>query len=123
MAQRKNAEVLGRRLRLAVDGPFFPDWEFHALMGLSREEMEAIADAWPNPTAKTPEHYESPEHAQRVAVGNAANNLLGYPHGVGQVALEKDLGCTVSDVARALASWRGEAGFDTSGKGYFDRLM
>ncbi|MEM9132664.1 MAG: hypothetical protein AAGA59_09970 [Actinomycetota bacterium] len=64
------------------------------------------------------------EHAQRVAVNNAANHLVGgYPHGVGQAALEEDLGCTVGDVAQALASWRGDEGFDSSGKGYFDRLM
>lgn len=107
-----------------MDGPYFPDWEFHALMGLSREDMRAIADAWPNLPSNLPAHYESPRHAMNVAVSNAANHLVGgYPHGVDKASLEADLGCTVSDVASALTSWRGETGFDKSSKGYFDRLM
>lgn len=93
-------------------------------MGLRRVDMRVITDAWPNTTTEVPEHYESAEHAQRIAVNNATNHLVGgYPHGVSQAELEKDLGCTVSDVARALTSWRGEAGFHSGGKGYFDRLM
>lgn len=107
MTEPKNVDVLGPCLRVAVDGPYFPDWEFHTLMGLSRDEMRAIADAWPSPPIEALMGYESPEHAQRVAVNNAANSLVGgYPHGVAQPALEKDLDCTFSDVARALTSWR-----------------
>ncbi|MEM1417859.1 MAG: hypothetical protein AAGH15_23370 [Myxococcota bacterium] len=124
MAPPEDIEVLRRCLHLAVDGPYFSDAEFHTLMGLSRDEMRAIAEAWPEPTAEAPPGYESAEEAQNVAVNNAANNLVGgYPHGVPQNALEEELGCRVVVVAHALASWRGESGFDASGKGYFDRLM
>ena len=34
-------------LRGAAEGPFFPDWEFQTLFGLTRKEVKDIADAWP----------------------------------------------------------------------------
>ena len=64
--------VVGQALRAAADGPFFPDWEFHTLFGLTRSEVRAIADAWPN----VPLASES----VALAVDNSLNNLLGYPH-------------------------------------------
>lgn len=62
--------IIGRALRAAVDGPFFPEWEFQTLFGLSREELGAVADSWPG-------HLR--ESATEVAVMNALNNLCGYP--------------------------------------------
>ncbi|QTE31094.1 hypothetical protein [Pengzhenrongella sicca] len=59
-------------LRAAVEGPFFPDWEFHTLFGLDRDEVRAVLTSWPS--------CENPED-QFSAVNNAMNNLLGYPHG------------------------------------------
>jgi hypothetical protein len=56
-------------LRAAVDGPYFGEWEFQTLMGVTRGEMRAVLAAWPS---------DSPEQA--LAVNNALNNLLGYPH-------------------------------------------
>jgi hypothetical protein len=44
-------EILGQALRASVDGPFFPDWEFHILFGLERSEVRAIAATWPESTA------------------------------------------------------------------------
>ena len=64
--------IVGQALRAAADGPFFPDWEFHTLFGLERSEVQAIAAAWPEPTAYSRE-------VER-AVYNSLNNLLGYPH-------------------------------------------
>jgi hypothetical protein len=65
--------IVGQALRAAVDGPFFPEWEFHALFGLMRNDVRAIADAWPN--------VDLTSSNVAVAVSNALNNLLGYPHG------------------------------------------
>jgi hypothetical protein len=33
--------IVGQALRAAANGPFFPDWEFHALFGLERSEVSA----------------------------------------------------------------------------------
>lgn len=64
--------LVGRALRAAVDGPFFPEWEFHTLFGLMRSEVRAVADAWPNIDLTT--------ENVALAVNNSLNNLLGYPH-------------------------------------------
>jgi hypothetical protein len=69
----REKEIVGEILRAAVEGPFFPEWEFHTLFGLEREEIRRIANDWPTPT-------EAPENIL-VAVNNSFNNLLGYPHG------------------------------------------
>ena len=65
--------LVGQALRAAVDGPFFPEWEFHTLFGLTRSEIRAIADAWPN--------VDLTSSDVALAANNALNNLLGYPHG------------------------------------------
>ncbi len=54
-------------LRAAVDGPFFPDWEFATLFGLQRDEVRQVLSSWP-------EGIDS--HVQLVAVNNALNHLL-----------------------------------------------
>jgi hypothetical protein len=64
--------LVGQALRAAADGPFFPDWEFHTLFGLNRDEVRAIADDWPNVDLSSSDVV--------LAVNNSLNNLLGYPH-------------------------------------------
>ena len=66
------SRVIGEVLRAAADGPFFPDWEFHTLFGLHREQVRRIASEWPLPVLP-PEDVE-------LAVNNAINWLLSYPH-------------------------------------------
>ena len=64
--------VVGQALRAAADGPFFNDDEFHTLFGLTRSDVRAIADAWPNVELRSANVH--------LAVNNCLNNLLGYPH-------------------------------------------
>jgi hypothetical protein len=64
--------VLGKVLRAAADGPFFPDWKFQTLFGLGGGEVRAIVDAWPKPTASA--------EKVGIALNNSLGNLLGYPH-------------------------------------------
>jgi hypothetical protein len=40
-------DVVKECLRAAVDGPFFPDWELHALFGLERAEVRKVLQSWP----------------------------------------------------------------------------
>ena len=63
--------VVRECLDAAVRGPFFPDWEFSTLFGLEGDEMAAVLAEWSS---------ASDEHLQDVAVNNAMNMLLGYPH-------------------------------------------
>jgi len=110
-------------LNAAVHGPFFPEWEFHALFGLTRSEVEVVLTSWPNLPMESPSGYASPERFQVVAVNNALNHLLGYPHGVRGEAFVREVGASAPQVAAVLTRWRSDDTFDDSGKGYFDRLM
>jgi hypothetical protein len=65
--------IIGECLRAAAEGPFFDDWEFDTLFGLSRAEVQAIADAWPG--------VDMSHEKVRIAIRNAMGQLLGYPHG------------------------------------------
>ena len=118
----RDRDVLGACVRSAVNGPYFPDWEFHTLMGLSREEMAQVAHSWPALPSSAPSGYSSASEMQQTAIANSANWLLGYPHGFSRERLEEDVGYSLPDIARALARWRGDAQLDPSGKGFFDRL-
>jgi hypothetical protein len=68
----RRIEVIGSALRAAALGPFFPDWEFSTLMGISRDEMRAVASRWP---------YNRNEPSTDDAAISAIVNLCGYPHG------------------------------------------
>jgi hypothetical protein len=59
-------------LRAVVEGPFFPDWEFHTLFGLNRNDVRKIMEEWPR--------LEDENENISLAINNAFNNLLFYPH-------------------------------------------
>ena len=40
--------VIDECLRAITDGPFILDWEFHSVIGLDRNRVAEIAEAWPN---------------------------------------------------------------------------
>jgi hypothetical protein len=63
--------LVGRCLRAAACGPFFPDWEFDILFGLSRGDLEYVAEGWPG-------NAESQDIASIVRA--TLGNLWSYPH-------------------------------------------
>jgi hypothetical protein len=67
-----DSEIVRRVLRAAVDGPFFPEWEFHTLFGVDRSTASEVLAAWPKQTVGREEF--------RCAVIGSLNNLIGYPH-------------------------------------------
>lgn len=80
-----------------ADGPLFDDEEFGTLLGLSRDEVRAIAEQWPAD--------EHPNTA--LAVNNSIVNLVGYPHGERRTAalLERLEVDSLDDLKMALARW------------------
>jgi hypothetical protein len=68
---KDDLEIVGACLTAAVDGPFFPDWQFSTLFGLDRAEVASVTRAWPDVS-------DEDEIADR-AVNNALRNLAGYP--------------------------------------------
>ncbi len=107
-----DTDVIGQCLRAAVEGPFFPDWEFPILFGFDRDEVRRIAERWPS---------WDDQVEQARAVDAALNNLLSYPHDRWDIWHEYIVPVP-SEVARVYAKRRGEDELDASGRGYFDRL-
>jgi len=64
-------QIIGECLNATGRGPFFPDWEFDTLFGISKQEILEIAHKWPSVDLN--EQVEN-------AIINSLNNLLGYPH-------------------------------------------
>lgn len=64
--------IVGECLRAAAFGPFFPDWEFHALFGVDRDEAIRVAESWPN--------VEETDISVGYIINDSINNLFGYPH-------------------------------------------
>ena len=60
-------------LKAALDGPFFPDWEFQSLFGIEREELKKIVQDWPR--------IDPSDEVVVSAIHNSIVNLTGYPHG------------------------------------------
>jgi hypothetical protein len=92
-------ELVHRCLRAAVEGPFFPEWEFHALFGVSREEARAVLEAWPS--------IDDTDEVVFRTINNALNNLWGYPHGE-RDAWDLMIGVAPDEVSRVFAKWRGD---------------
>lgn len=61
-------------LRAAVEGPFFPDWEFETLIGVDRQVVREVLSEWPLRTVSQDEFV--------CAVLGSMSNLIGYPHGM-----------------------------------------
>jgi len=103
-------EVVRQCLLATVGGPFLPDWEFQTLMGLTRAEITDIATSWPS------------DERQFVAVNNALNNLLGYPHKQHNEWTQY-ISVNPTEVAQVLARWRGEERDEHWRTGWPSRLL
>jgi hypothetical protein len=106
--------LVARCLTAIVEGPYVDDDdEFGTVMGVSRQQAGETLAAWPNAAG----------HGMSfVAVNNALNNLLGYPHGLWH-KLAREIGASESEVAHALMAWRDEDHRAGGGKDYFDAFI
>ncbi|MEU8804948.1 hypothetical protein [Spirillospora sp. NPDC048819] len=108
----QDLRIIGECLNAALQGPFFPDWEFQTLMGFTREELAELAAVWP---------ANADADDQDDAVNNVLNMLLGYPLDQ-QRRWHEYISVSPREVAGVLARWRGESELDDSAKGFFDRF-
>jgi hypothetical protein len=102
-------EIVRSCLRAAVEGPFFPDWEFPTLFGLARDEVKHILDSWPN--------LDERNESVVLAINNSFNNLLGYPHGL-RDNWSEFIPVTAEELAAIFVKWRG-----AEIRGYFEGFM
>jgi hypothetical protein len=89
-------DTIRAALGAAVRGPYFPDWEFGTLIGLTRPEVADLLATWPETT--------DPD-AQDLAVNNVLLNLLAYPHGEDE-ALSRDVEVSGEELRAILEHWR-----------------
>jgi hypothetical protein len=91
-------KVVRECLEAAVNGPFFPDWEFRTLFGIEREQVRVVLDAWPD--------VDDANENVMLSINNSMNNLLGYPHGCDQ-QWHSFVSVSPDEVERVFSKWRG----------------
>jgi hypothetical protein len=96
-------KIVGACLRAAVAGPFFPEWEFSTLFGLSRSEVRDVSDRYPD--VDQDDDTEMGNDDSWLAINNAFSNILSYPHGQEAVWSEW-ISVPASEVERVYKKWR-----------------
>lgn len=99
-------EIVRDCVRAAAEGPFFPDWEFSTLFGLTRDELKTVLSSWPNL-----------DKAVVLAINNSFNNLLGYSHRRHDVWSEF-VPVSSQELQKNFMKWKG-----TDIENYFGGLM
>jgi hypothetical protein len=102
--------VVRECLRAAVEGPFFPEWEFRTLFGVTRGEVKNVLNSWPK--------LEESDEKVILAINNSLNNLLGYPLGHEQKEWPKFISVSREEVGRIFLKWKGQRV-----RNYFSGLM
>ncbi len=97
MQSNTDIQAFQESLLAAARGPFFPDWEFHTLIGLDRPTVESIAASF---TASTPL-----EGDVALALHNSMGNLVGYPHGQ-EAAWNQWLSVTPTELQAVFSRWQ-----------------
>jgi hypothetical protein len=90
-------DLIRRSLAACANGPFFEEWEFHTLFGLTRSEFREAARRWTEQGRIDPE--------VELAVRNALVNLSGYPHGM-DGKLQDDFGVSRLQLDEVFRRWR-----------------
>lgn len=98
MGQSERAVIL-ECLKAAVFGPFFPEWEFQTLFGIYRLEMREIVETW--------DQIDKDSEKVRLAINDAFNNLLRYPHGEDK-SWNRYISVPKETVAAIYSKWNGE---------------
>ena len=106
-------KVIGECISASLNGPFFEGESLHTLFGLRHAELEEIALAWPNVN-------ENQENVQ-LAINNALNNLLGYPHDCWNVWFEF-ISVPPDQLQKIYEKWLDQADRDRLRPAFFDRF-
>ena len=97
MESSSDIQVFRESLVAAARGPFFPDWEFQTLFGLTRPEVAFIANTF---SADTPLTGDA-----ALAINSSIGNLLGYPHGQ-EAVWSQWLSVTPAELQAIFSRWR-----------------
>lgn len=101
-------QILYECVYAAAHGPFFVCkssagdlyGEIHPLFGLTIDELQDVADHWPNVDMESEE--------VNLAINNSINNLLWYPHRASQETWAQYISTSPQELAQIFLKWRGE---------------
>jgi hypothetical protein len=109
-------EVVRECLRAAVEGPFFPEWEFALLFGLTRDEVRQVLVSWPE--------LNEADEVVVLAINRTLNNLVGYPSENKEAIWPRFIPVTGMELARIFDKWKGRAPrVSYKARDYFDDWM
>ena len=112
----REREVVRECLRAAVEGLFFPDWEFETLFGLGREEVRCVLLSWST--------LDEANETVVLAINNSMVNLIGYPLGEDQDAWPAFISVNRTELASVFDKWKGRPPRSShSARDYFDNMM
>jgi len=112
----REREIVRECLHAAVEGPFFSEWEFGTIFGLTRDEVRQVLLCWPKLN-------EADESVVR-AINNSFNNLLGYPTPNKQAIWPKFISVSGMELARIFDKWKGRTPRTSyKARDYFDDAM
>ena len=90
-------DVVRECLTAAAEGPFFPDWEFEILFGITRADVRTVQENWP------PNRHD---RMAQAAINHSFNNLLHYPHREKE-AWSNFISVSPSEACRVYEKWKG----------------
>jgi hypothetical protein len=94
----RERQVVRECLRASVEGPFFPDWEFATLFGLTRDEVKKVLLSWPA--------LDESDQFVVLAINNSFNNRLGYPAQDKQDVWPNFISVSHLELARIFDKWK-----------------
>ena len=98
----RDREQIRAALGAACEGPFFADWEFQTLMGVTRAELANVLAWWADSSGTRLDEPDS--DLQATAIRNVLLNLVGYPLSEREIwVLEADWDVDRGSVADLLA--------------------
>jgi hypothetical protein len=104
-------------LKAACEGPFFPDWEIHSLMGFEKEDIKNFL--------KNVKEINWEDKETEYIVNNVIVNLLWYPHGENKI-LSEYISAPKEHLLKLFNKLKGGSDLnkaDSSARKYFDNII
>jgi hypothetical protein len=97
----RERNVVRECLQAAVEGPFFPEWEFQTIFGITRDDVRRVLRSWPE--------LNEADKDVTLAINNSLNNLLGYPARNKREMWPRFISVSPMELAGIFDRWKGRA--------------
>lgn len=100
---QREHDILKKCLNALIHGPFFEDWEFNTLFGVSRSEVSNFLNRFPSYVEIQQKLNFANDEC--LILQNVFTNLLGYPHKNGKI-LEEMIGMNSKELGILYQKWK-----------------